>query len=97
MGEDSPQWEEAMMVFQRVLYATRFMAPFDWMKAFSGSKRAEMEDASLLDTADIEQVRRLLIAHVRADRFCPGHLSSIIRDGYLDRALDRLRVLSVAP
>lgn len=89
-GEENPQWQETMQLFLGVLYATNFMAPFDWMNEFSG---AELQDASLLDVADAEQVRKLLIAHVRADRFCQGHLNTVIRDGYLERALDRLRAL----
>nr|WP_281354543.1 DUF6508 domain-containing protein [Pseudomonas akapageensis] len=97
LGEESLQWQKSLYLFLRVFYATHFFAPFDWMKEFSGKKRKQMDDVSLLDTADAEQVRKLLIAHVRADRFCQGHLNKIIRDGYLERALDRLRVLNTSP
>nr|WP_281354551.1 DUF6508 domain-containing protein [Pseudomonas akapageensis] len=96
-GEKSPQWNDKIYIFLRVLYATNFMSPFNWMQEFSGNNRAVMQDASLLDTADAETVRKLLIAHVRADRFCEGHLNAIIRDGYLERALNRLRALNVSP
>lgn len=81
--------------FIAVIYATDFVAPFDWMTAFPKDD-PRWDDVELLKTADGALVRELLIAHLRLDRFSSGHLERIMTSGYLEAVLSQLRVLSAA-
>lgn len=92
---DEEQQRE-LSTFFAVIYATDFMAPFDWMTEFAG-KHDQLADLTVLDKADAAMVRKLLIANLRCDRFYTGHLEHLLRSGYLEAALDRLRVLFAAP
>ena len=78
--------------FIAVIYATDFVAPFDWMTAFPKDD-PRWDDVELLKTADAALVRELLIAHLRLDRFSRGHLERVMTSGYLEAVLSRLRVL----
>ncbi len=49
-----------------------------------------VNDPSLVASADITTIRRLLTTHVRKDRFCEGHLSIMIWRGHIGAILRRL-------
>lgn len=89
--------QRALDVFVAVVYATDFMIPFDWMSEFSGRQHDELADLSTLTKADAGLVRALLVANLRFDHFCTGHLEWLLHSGYLEAALDRLRTLFAKP
>lgn len=95
LGAQSLEWARSL---ERLLYAmnaTGFVAAFDWQSAY---KDTPSKTVSLrhINNASLREVRRLLIYHVRLDRFCTGHLESIALLGVLDCLLDRLAKLKPA-
>ncbi|WP_282349747.1 DUF6508 domain-containing protein [Pseudomonas sp. PS01301] len=73
--------------FLDAIYRSGFFAPFDWQYVFS---EADLDDVSKLEHAGLGELRALLVANVRKDRFCAGHLQQLLRDGYLEKAFGRL-------
>jgi hypothetical protein len=88
---DSPAVQEAIGLFLSAVYATDFVQPFDWQSEF-GRRRTLMNEAGL-KRASAGRWRALMIAHIRMDRFCEGHLLDVLRSGYLEQA--RLRLLKL--
>lgn len=82
----------SLELFIAAVYATDFMIAFDWMKEVP---KESLDTANLteLNTADARQLRKLLIAHLRLDRFLEGHLKQLLLCGYLDQLLARFKVL----
>lgn len=65
---------------------------FDW-PAWAGDAR-RLEEPAALATASLDEVRRLLTLHVRADRFDEGHLAGVLRAGHLSAILRRLAAIA---
>ena len=65
---------------------------FDWT-AWQGEAQAFM-DPQRVATASLEEVRRLLTLHVRAERFNDGHFAKMIREGHIAALLRRLGELA---
>jgi hypothetical protein len=76
-----------------VMHETNFTEPFDWSDWIATFGAEKLNDPALLDTADLDTLRRLVTAHVRMDRFSGGHLDTILASGYMDRAMARARQL----
>lgn len=76
--------------FIKACYEENFVQPFDW-----GKWRERHEDDLASDAfvakADITTIIRMLTVHIRADRFCDGHLLSVMKDGTIYRILRRLK------
>ncbi|TDV59687.1 DUF6508 domain-containing protein [Pseudomonas sp. LP_7_YM] len=87
--------QQLLSDFIAVIYATDFVASFDWMTEFP-TDDPRWDDINLLKKADAAQVRELLIAHLRLDRFSHGHLERVMTSGFLGAALSRLRALFAA-
>lgn len=49
--------------------------------------------ASLIATLDSESVKAILTFAIRGERFADGHIASLLQNGMLECALDRLKVL----
>lgn len=88
----STQPDIDLSLFIEAVYATDFMAPFDWIQEFPDGTPDPANHAPLL-TADASQLRKLLIAHLRLDRFLNGHLRKLLQSGYLGQLLARLKAL----
>jgi len=84
----SPQVEQ----FVDALYREGFIVPFDW-PAWQDEAARYMADPSLLDSADLPTLQKLLTTHVRADRFSGGHLAAMIERGHIDAILRRLKTI----
>lgn len=84
--------QPGLLALLAAMDATGFTAPFDWQSEFA-DRRADLESASMVDGADLEMLRKLMTAHVRIDRYDPGHLDALIRSGYWSRCLQRLQQL----
>ena len=83
----------ALAEFVSIIYATDFVISFDWMKEFKDSKDLDPKNLKPLENADLPMLRKLLIAHLRLDRFCQGHLQALVSTGYMEKMLARLKTL----
>ena len=79
--------------FIACLYDTQVVAGADWNTWLEEGGLQFHEDPEQLATANLEQCRMLLIAHVRNDRFVDGHLLETLRSGHLAQLLQRIREL----
>ena len=96
MRSNKPESKEvfiALSEFVSIIYATDFMVSFDWMKEFKKSNDLDPKNLKPLENADLPELRKLLIAHLRLDRFTQGHLQELLSTGYLEKLIERLRVL----
>ena len=64
--------------------------PFDWRSWSEEAERYQM-DPEALQAADLLTLRKLLTAHVRAERFAEGHLASVFESGHIAAILRRLK------
>lgn len=79
--------------FAAALQERGFIELFDW-DTFLASLGRPPEDPTLLATADIETLKKIVTAHIRIERFVRGHLQALIAAGYFTAFLDRLQVLN---
>jgi hypothetical protein len=49
-----------------------------------------VDHPALLSKANLQTLRKLLTAHVRADRFTEGHLAGMIESGHIAMILKRM-------
>ena len=78
--------------FVGALYKAGMIFPFDW-PGWQAEARRYLDDPAALDTAGTLTLRKLLITHVRQDRFAEGHLGSILERGHITAILRRLKVI----
>ena len=86
----------ALSEFISVIYATDFVVSFDWMDEYKQSTDLDPHNLEPIEKADLPTLRKLLIAHLRLDRFCDGHLKLLLSTGYLEKLIERLKVLRPA-
>lgn len=91
-GSTDAEWQKSLELFLQLLYSQGFVQRFDWQSEFSGKEQYLRDDAAL-SSMTLEEVRKVLIAHVRLDRLSEGHLNSIALSGYLEQLIKRLEVL----
>lgn len=77
---------------EKLLYKSKIIYSFNWPDWQDVAIRY-YEDPTLIETADLDTVRKLLITHVRKDRFCDGHLGAMLHEGHLTAILHRLEGL----
>lgn len=79
--------------FIQVLYDNNWVtSAFDWTEwQESAEKYVESPDA--IESADAVTIQKLLTTHVRADRFCEGHLASMFESGHILALLHRLQAI----
>ena len=82
----SPEVDE----FVDTLYKQNIIIPFDWVNWREEAEGCQSDPAAL-ETADLLTLRKLLTAHIRADRFVEGHLASIFESGHIAAILRRLK------
>jgi hypothetical protein len=76
-----------------VMHETNFTDPFDWQTWVAEFGETRVNDPAVLDTADLDTLRRLVTTHIRMDRMLGGHLDAIMETGYMARAMARARQL----
>jgi len=74
------------------MQSTEFTSPFDWQAEFENNPES-LENAELIKTADLEDLRKIMTAHIRIDRMSNGHLESLIENGYWNQCLARMAEL----
>ena len=75
--------------FMERAYEHKFVYSFDWPSWKDEAERLT-DDPEALKTADLDMIRKLITTHVRADRFCEGHLAGVSKSGHLLAILYRL-------
>jgi hypothetical protein len=83
---------EAACGFVFDLYRYGWVQPFDWM-AWQDEASKYVNDAALVESADVEIIRKLLTLHARNERFCEGHLGVMYEMGHLTSLLRRLKAI----
>jgi hypothetical protein len=68
---------------------------FDWMN-WEPVTSGAFESADVAAGADAEELKRLMTAHVRVNRFSGGHLDRMQEEGVLARIVERLDSLAEA-
>lgn len=77
-----------VLSFEKTLYANGFIQPYNWSQWFEGMLLVDHPE--LLHKASLQTLRKLLTAHVRADRFNEGYLADIFESGHMLSILKRL-------
>ena len=86
-------FDEIAMEFIQVLYDNDWVTPqFDWGE-WQESATRYIESREMVESADAVTIQKLLTTHVRADRFCDGHLASMFENGHIAAVLRRLKVI----
>lgn len=87
---DEPQLHRMLMTMQE----TGFTAPFDWQTEFNG-REDDLKNITLVHSADLETLRKIMTAHLRIDRISGGyHLPLLIQSGYWAACIARIDDLS---
>ena len=83
-------YSDEVQEFVKTLYEHDMIVPLDWAH---WHKRAQQyqKDRTSVESADLATIRRLLTAHVRADRFTEGHLAAVLKSGHITAMLRRLK------
>ena len=80
----------------QALYDQQVVVRFDWSRwldSQGGDALAADTTGRLLAQASLEDVRKLLLAHVRSSRFSEGHLLEVLRNGHVRLVLERVALL----
>jgi len=81
-----------VMEFYQDLYLHHFIVDFDW-PSWQHVAIEYYQNPELIETADLTTIRRLFTTHIRKDRFCEGHLLSILESGHITMMLQRLATI----
>lgn len=69
-----------------------FVEPFDW-PAWHTEAQRYYSNPREIETANLSVLQKLVTIHLRKERFCEGHLDTVLRSGHMVAILRRLRVL----
>ena len=84
---------EVVTAFIQALYDNGWVTPaFDWAE-WRESAEGFVASPGRLDTADARTIQKLFTTHVRADRFCEGHLAAMFENGHIVALLRRLMMI----
>lgn len=84
--------------FVETAYRLKWVVPeFDWV-AWTQTEEARrlVEDPQAVAGATVEDLERLLTAHIRQDRFIEGHLAGAFEEGRLTAIVRRAEALQQA-
>lgn len=87
--------QSTLVVSLAAMQATGFTTFFDWQEEFQGRENL-LNDPAVIDTADLDLLRKIMTAHIRIDRMSPDHLNELVASGYWQRCFNRLRQLLAA-
>ena len=78
----------------RESHRSGLVTSFDWPTWMTGRGRELSGDPEQIAEATLEECRRLLVAHLRRDRFVDGHLRAMIDSGEISNVLRRAAALT---
>ena len=84
-------YSEVVLRFEQALYNNGFIQPFNWSAWAEGVRL--VDNPALIERASLQTVRKLLTAHVRADRFSEGHLAHLFQTGKIVMLLKRVAAI----
>ncbi|TWT78879.1 hypothetical protein CA13_02760 [Planctomycetes bacterium CA13] len=79
--------------FLQALYRQNWVSPECNWTEWQDTANTFMEEPSKIETADAQTIRKLFTTHVRANRFCEGHLASMFENGHIVLLLRRLQTI----
>jgi hypothetical protein len=86
-------FSEVAADFQRALYDNGWVTPaFNWT-AWQQSARRFVDSPRKIERADATTIQKLFTTHVRAERFCEGHLAAMFENGHIAALLRRLKAI----
>ena len=74
--------DEQLLRFIGALNRTEFVYPFDyisWLK----ETNIDLTSVDVLNHADLETLQKIMVSHVRMERFSGGHMQQLLDSGYL--------------
>jgi Family of unknown function (DUF6508) len=83
------EYHPAVYKFMDACYENGLVLSFDW-GAWSSEAHRYMKDPQLITAAGLKTCMKLLTTHLRAERFCDGHLEEVLRSGHIATVLRRL-------
>ncbi|WP_421512445.1 DUF6508 domain-containing protein (plasmid) [Enterobacter sp. JS8-1] len=85
-----PQRQKEIEKFLIIFYHSEVLIKFDWMGEISKGSL----DLNEFDKCNNEiQLRKILTAHIRLDRFNEGHLLHVCRNGEMYKIISKLESL----
>ena len=84
-----PIYKEEVTRFKRIISSDKW-CDYDYQLL---EQQKLIESPSLIDQADLTDIRSLLTYVQRGERFCDGHIASMITSGIVKRIFDRLRTI----
>ena len=84
---------ELVSSFTRTLYKNGWIQPFDWVEWQVHADKF-VDAPELVESADLETIRKLFTTHIRCERFCEGHLACMFEKGHIVALLRRLKQIS---
>jgi hypothetical protein len=84
------EYHPAVYKFMDTCYENGMVLSFDW-GAWSDEAHRYMRDPQLVMSASLKTCIKLLTIHLRAERFCDGHLEGVLRSGHITAVLRRLQ------
>lgn len=84
------EYHPAVDEFMQACYDNGFVQrTFDW-PAWAKEGSRYVSDATLVASANLATCIKLIMASVRYERFCDGHLGEVIKSGHIAAILRRL-------
>jgi O-acetyl-ADP-ribose deacetylase len=84
------EYHPAVYKFMDTCYENGMVLSFDW-GAWSDEAHRYMSVPQLVTSASLNTCMKLLTTHLRAERFCDGHLEGVLRSGHITAILRRLQ------
>lgn len=78
--------------FIHAAYEGGFVFPYPWVEWQDQAERYVLNPQTMAE-ASLKDVCKLLTCHMRKERFCSGHLSSMFACGHIVEVLRRLQTL----
>ena len=78
--------------FHCAVYDNGFVSSFKW-PGWQEEAQRYVNHPELLREASLQIIRKLITVHVRKERFCEGHLPTMLENGHIVAVLKRLKDL----
>ena len=82
-------YNDAVRGFMNSCYKEGFMYSYNWSE-YSGKVKEIQSRKSPYDEASLFEMCKILTGHMRNERFCDGHVASVIENGMMQALLGRL-------
>ncbi|WP_404308565.1 DUF6508 domain-containing protein [Neorhodopirellula lusitana] len=87
------QFSDETREFLNALNLQDWVSPQCRWTEWQDTAKTFIDTPSNIETADAQTIRRLFTTHVRANRFCEGHLAAMFESGHMLLLLKRLKTI----